>query len=384
MKKHATAFDTLRALAPEPAPTDLDAARRRLDEMLAQEPARIGGPRELSAVTPRRARPTGGRARRIALVAVAAAAVLCVGTGVLRWEGGSRGEPLADFLGVMPAAAAGTSACGLHPDDSLHDLPRSEWPDHPGATAVMVGLPRADTLGQPHLGAWVPACTAAPTALLVDATGTQGIAVYQDVADPFAGDDGLEPQALRGTTGSYLGLASGVSYLTWTDADGVRWLAQANGVDRDRLVATVDDLQTGATDEPQAPNGFVRVPAASPASGAEGFTWTVQYGSPSTPRVSADGGVIEALPTDYAFVEARRPAMTPAALSVATTPGARLVRFDAVDAVFIPDTGAGASLRWVQGGTSFRLGMAGASLDQLEAAARTITTSPDAQRRPGR
>ncbi|MCR6688769.1 hypothetical protein [Cellulomonas sp.] len=294
------------------------------------------------------------RAGRVLAVAAlsAAAAALAVVLPVTGRSGQEPPSPVAQLLGVIPAAAvgAGCSNEGLPvpgPSDPDAVVPRDQWsqlPEVAGLLAV-VGDRTADSafvVSGPAL------CDAIPVAVLHDPAGERGIVVFRDVTEPFRGaEEILTDATVRGYPAQVLSPPAGHHFISWTDDAGIRWFAQANGVTVPELTAVLDE----ALDDEgfaAAPPGFRAVPVPPHDAAGTVYRWAVQY----------DEG-------PFVYLEVTSPARVPVEV-YATWPGER--EFTTVGghrAVFTPEDQGGAGLRWTTDAASFRLIVEGADLASL-------------------
>lgn len=319
-----------------------------------------------------RQRRTGGRAAGV----LGIAAVLAVGGVVLpaSHDGRELGPaPVAQFLGVQSAEAAGSS-CGQA---------RAEWLD-PGAWS----RPAVATLTSTIADAPLPVTAAgareqtdecpAPyaVAVLYDATAARGIAVYADVEFAFAPDAVLEDATVQGDPAQWRTFEGGMSAVTWVRADGTRWLARAQGVEAAELLRVLDALTLDERSVPvqDLPDGFaLAVPDHAPADVVD--EWWIEYGAP-VPEAPASG--LEPAPAtllpDAGYVRLRvTPAGEPWQVAFAgglpvepTTVG------DVPATVSSRDDGM-LRLRWTAGGCDYELVADGGTVEQLRALAERVT-----------
>ncbi|CAM5785782.1 hypothetical protein [Cellulomonas persica] len=312
--------------------------------------------------------------RRVVLVAglSVAAAALAVVVPVVGREDTERPSPVARILGVIPAAAVDANCSNQQdpvpgPADPDRPVERGEWSTIPTVRGLLhlVG-DRTPEFAAVSSGPAV--CDAIPVTVLHDEPGKRGIVVYRDVTEPFHGAEAiLKDATVRGFPAQVLSPPAGHHYLSWTDADGIRWFVEANGMTVPELVATLDAAldDTGLA---AVPDGYEAVPVPPHDPTGTVYRWSVQY---------EQGG--------YVYLEVTSPARTPVDARAAWPGEQEFTTVAGVRALYLPQEQGGAGLRWVTDDVSYRLVVAGADLAELQEVAESLEpVSLDDPRLPGR
>ncbi|MFC8597892.1 hypothetical protein [Isoptericola sp. NPDC057191] len=321
------------------------------------------------------------------LATATAAAVLAV--AVLVSPGGEPGAPPSRVgpLGLVPAAAAADPSCGAAQvdEDQSTPMPRDAWAGSPVAdVAALVGPGRPDRVTASEV---VRHCPVAVASAVVYAPGTaRGVNVYRDVAaGPLTEIESLrsaDKVSLRGVDGWVLAWVNDPDVprqrLTWTDQDGVRWYAVAEGMPVARTLAVLDALRfdaAGVLDPRSVPVGLASAPAVAPVVGERStYRWSVEYGADDRVVTElGDGGLAEDAGPSSVLLEVTTPATAPVEAEVAEF-GHELVDLDGTRAAWTPQGQGGAELRWVRAGVRYRLVARVDSLDAMRRIARTVQT----------
>lgn len=321
------------------------------------------------------------RARRVVVGTAGLATVLVLGGVVVPQlsdqDRGSGAPAVALALGVAPARAAdATTRCGTGFAELVE---RADWaaePSVPEAAALLddpawpitsIGVRRVTTDCLP----------AVPAAVLVDADPARGITLWSDVATPFSSDlDGVVDVAVRGATGQLRDVGT-AAYVTWLDADGVRWMANGSGMTPDELVADIDGLVLDGTavDPASVPDGFDPGPVPDPPTSTTGRSWSVTYGD--TESHDADGdGAYKPSPGAGVDLEVTSEYRDPVQVAVSYwSEQVRLVDLDGVVGEFSPmgdpAVDVGGWLIWQRDGLTYTLSGA-LPMEQLVDLARTV------------
>ncbi|MCL1871377.1 MAG: hypothetical protein FWF90_13320 [Promicromonosporaceae bacterium] len=368
------ALERVAALCPE-LPVDADGlslALAAFERGLVDEPATSITARRPAAT---RRLPGAVHWRRLTLAGVAAVAVTAAAIVLpARLAPSDTSTPQRLGGGLLPAAAAADPACAtaaVAEPPAPVTIPRGKWATTPVADVLSLVGDRAPQ----HISAYkmLHRCpTAVPVAVVYDARNVRGVNVYRDVAASDitqiekVGD--AHEAAVRGVNGWILAWVNEGNYprqrLTWIDASGQRWYAEAESLPEAQTVALLDGLtfgSDGVLDPASVPPGFAAAPATPSApAGAPTYTWTAEYG---TPKGEPGPG--------YVYLEVSTPATLPVETEVADFRN-RLVDFDGVMAAYSPQGQGGSELRWVTNGVRYRLVAAVGSLDELLAVARTV------------
>ncbi len=354
-------FDTLVALAP-PAPVDpagLERAHAR-----ATATIRSGGTTRLQAVARRRV-----RSHRIVGATVLAVTAATVSVVVPSLDLGSTGDtgPAPLFWGVQPAAAEAAGCLNTlmpvpAPVEPETLVARDAWATIPAISRALWTIP-GRTLSHADVRQSPAACGAVPIAVLYDTDPQRGITVYRDVAPVFPGEPNLfDPVTVQGHPGQVLTAAAQVHHLTWVDGSGVRWYVDAHGVSVDQLVTVLDD-SLDADGLAAVPEGFTSARLPAPDPSATVYRWSARY-------------------TDGSYLEVTTPHRTAVQRGYSRT-GLPIVEttVGGWPAIYLPQQQGveiDAELRWSDGTSEFRLGLAGASLAELQHLAASLTQlAPD-------
>ncbi|WP_432537764.1 hypothetical protein [Kineococcus arenarius] len=230
----------------------------------------------------------GRRRTKAGLSAGVLASALVIGGIFLPQSGDSTGPApapqAASLLGIARAQASDGAGSCLDTSGYTTRLTRQEWTSDPRSAQLAAWLP-AEATGEPVRGIDVTSnrLTCPPpvpaAVLYAETPAKKGLTLWSDVARPFRGEEGLQQVQVRGTNAELLPLPGNVM-LSWREPDGTRWIAQASGVDRADLLATLDGL---------ALNGASLDPASVPASWQQSdlpedsgdpnvLSWDVEYG----------------------------------------------------------------------------------------------------------
>ena len=229
----------------------------------------------------------GRRRARAGLSIGALATALVVAGVVIPHDDGPDHLQAASFLGIARAQAVdGADGDCRKGNDFATRYTREQWSTSPQVAALSAWLP-ADATGLPVRGIDVSSDQLAcpppvPAATLYTQTPAKGgLTLWSDVAQPFAGQTGLQDVTLRDTTAQLLHLPGNVM-LTWVEGDGTRWIAQASGLDQAALVAILDRVTLNGTtvDETSVPSTWEQAPLAEPTDRSNVLTWAVEYGEP--------------------------------------------------------------------------------------------------------
>lgn len=294
------------------------------------------------------------RARRVLAVATlsAAAAALAVVLPVTGRSGQEPPSPVAQLLGVIPAAAVGAGCSNEElpvpaPSDPDAEVSRDQWSQLP-KVARLLAVVGDRTADYASVVSGPAVCDAIPVAVLHDQAGERGIVVYRDVTEPFRGAEEILTDAIvRGYPAQVLSPPAGHHFISWTDDAGIRWFAEANGVTVPELTAVLDE----ALDDEgfvAAPPGFRAVPVPPHDPAGTVYRWRVQYDE-----------------APYVYLEVTSPAREPVEVYAAWPRELEFTTVDGHRAVFTPDGQGGASLVWTTDAASFRLIVEGADLATL-------------------
>ncbi|QTE28948.1 hypothetical protein [Pengzhenrongella sicca] len=230
----------------------------------------------------------GRRRTRAGLsVGVVAAALVVGGVVIPQDDDGANRVQAASFLGVARADAAdGADGDCRQGDNFTTRFTREQWTTSTQVAALSSWLP-ADSTGLPVRGIDVSSdqlvCPPpVPAATLYTQTpAKRGLTLWSDVAQPFAGDTGLENVTMRDSTAQLLHLPGNVM-LTWVEPDGTRWIAQASGLDQASLVTILDNLTLDGTtvDGASVPSPWEQAPLSEPTDRSNVLNWAVEYGEP--------------------------------------------------------------------------------------------------------
>lgn len=353
-------------------PARRDAARTELLEQIHSSTGARTDDQPLAAVpTPlqwrEKARRRSTRVLTGAAVAVAAAAFAVVLPVIDVNDNKSTGPAVAQFLGVLPAAAADAGCTNANlplpgPADPDREVPQSSWSQLPEVTRILYTLPEQATADGRVMSS--PAiCDALPVVVLYDDAGDRGINVYRDVTEVFRGINGLTSTTVQGRPAQVLTPPAGCHYITWVDASGVRWFAEANGMTVDELTSTLDTSLDGHG-LISVPAGYLSAPVMTVDPESTVYRWSAQYGG--------------------TFLEVTTPPRFPVQTRSAWPFETQYTTFDGRDASYLPVGQGGAELRWNTDTANFRLIVPGADLAELQRIAAGLELLPLDDDRTGR
>jgi len=321
-----------------------------------------------------RARAAALRRRRRRTTSVLSVGVVAAAIGVgglVAPQGGATPEgPAAPvFLGVQSAAAAdGRTGCNVGFGEALA---RDAWAADPAAARLpaLLDAPGVAPLRGVSLHADTENCPPpVPVVTLYADDPVRGLTVYRDVADPYAGQDGLTERRVRGATAVVMTFDAGNMVLSWVDADGVRWLSQAGGITQDAAVALLDGLvldPDGRLDPASVPADLVVGDVPEPVAGTRTVTYTVQYGSPGA-EWTDDRVILSVSDRPRAAGE----------WAASAAPGLELVQVAGGVAEYDPGNDAFGQLIWTRDGLTYHLTGTGGVERLVELAESVRTVAP--------
>lgn len=348
-------FDTLLALAPT-APIDpagLGRARAATESAI-----RGRGTTRLQTVARRRVR--SHRVLAVAAISVAAAAVSLV-VPALDLGPDARSGTVPAFVALQPAAA---QAQGCHnellplpgPSDPDSPVTRQSWASIPAISRVLWTAPgltlTAGTVNESPGG-----CDARPVAVLYSLDQHSGITIYRDVTDVFSDtpEGLLDAVTVQGRPGRVLTPPAGLHYLTWKDAAGMQWYAEAGGVTLDQLVTILDEsLDSQGLASVPAGYASAAIPVTDPTETV--FRWSATY-------------------QGHTYLDVTTPVRAPVQAAFAGQWGDVTVEATTVgpwDAVYLPNGQGGSELRWATDEASFRLVSPGLGLEEMQSLAASL------------
>ncbi len=296
----------------------------------------------------------GRRARRGTVVGALAVVLTVGGLGLPRLGGsGPDVQASGGFLGVAPASASDGEACHMGRGGWVE---RDDWGKHADVVEI-AALVAGDGVGPVRTAgvSWSRGVCAVvtPAAVLYDTDPVRGLTVWRDVANPYGDRVTPAPQQVRGRTALTTDLDDGEHVLSWRDADGVRWMAEASGMSLATSVAVLDDLSFsgGVIDPVSVPAGLSAAPPVAPTTTHTTRGWHVTYGSATWDSRRID--LITSRVTEPPEVFASRDAQ-----------GVRFTTVDGVTAVYSTDGSGWGSLGWVRDGVQYTLKASG-GIDRL-------------------
>jgi len=301
------------------------------------------------------------RARRGAVVGALAVALTVGGLGLPHLAGNDPAvQASGGFLGIAPASASDGGACNMGHGGWVE---RDDWGEHADVVDV-ASLVVADGVGPVRTAGvhWDRGVCAVvtPAAVLYDTDPVRGLTVWRDVANPYGDRLDLAPQQVRGRTAMTTDLDDGEHVLSWRDADGIRWLAEASGMSLATTVSVLDDLTFagGVVVPSSVPAGFSAAPAVAPTTTHTTRGWHVTYGSAAwdSRRIDLITSRVTQPPEVYAARDAQ---------------GVRFTTVDGVTAVWTTDADGWGSLDWVRDGVRYTLKASG-GLDRLRGLAAHV------------